>query len=100
MAATSFYGAHKGQDGKNSFDKLLMSGSGLVESCGGSRLIASVSSASPFVLAIPNSVALQCSSGNSVGGWPGRREFNTFQPRHENARFHLGLLVLLTNLGL
>ena len=32
MAATTFYGAHKGQDGKNSFDKLLMSGSGLARS--------------------------------------------------------------------
>ena len=27
-----------------------------------------------------------------MSGWPGGREFSAFQPRHENARFHLGLL--------
>ena len=31
-----------------------------------------------------------------MAGWLGRREFNAFQPWHENAGFHLGLLALVT----
>ena len=34
-----------------------------------------------------------------MSGWPGGREFSAFQPRHENARFHLGLLVLENPVG-